>query len=146
LDSDEAAAEAAERIEGDPEGRALMDIEFVWLIFAAVFSAMAAWEFRGARTGIKVDLLDLGFPDMNEAQERLRDGIVAADKRSHRTARCLLRTCRAGCHGKFRCCDHLLSDRAGIPPPLGEYRGNAKGPGAPAPFVCAGRSRRGDGI
>jgi hypothetical protein len=63
-----------------------MDIEFVWLIFAAVFSAMAAWEFRGARTGIKVDLLDLGFPDMNEAQERLRDGIVAADKRSHRTA------------------------------------------------------------
>jgi hypothetical protein len=63
-----------------------MDINFVWLIFAAVFLAMAAWEFHGARTGIKVDLLDLGFSDMNAAQERLRDGIVVADKRSHLTA------------------------------------------------------------
>lgn len=58
----------------------------LWVIFTLIFAAMAGAEARMWRAGIRVDLIDLGFSDMNAAQEKLRDGIVDTDKRTHLSA------------------------------------------------------------
>ncbi len=61
-------------------------VSLLWAIFLVFFVVMAVRETLAAKRGLAVPTYDLGFPDMNEAQEILRQAIIQADRSSHRIA------------------------------------------------------------
>ena len=58
----------------------------LWLVFLVFFVVMTIREVRAASRGLPVREYDLGFSDMNEAQDILRQAIIEADRSSHKTA------------------------------------------------------------
>jgi len=64
-------------------GRSVLGTILLWALFTVLFVIMAERERRAASRGLDVPEYDLGFSDMNEAQEILRQSIIKADRGSH---------------------------------------------------------------
>jgi hypothetical protein len=56
-------------------------IALLWGVFAIFFAVMTIREIRAAIRGLPVPEYNLGFSDMNEAEEILRTAIIKADPR-----------------------------------------------------------------
>jgi hypothetical protein len=61
-------------------------IELIWLVFVCLFLGMGIREWRKAKRGLNIPVVDLGFSDLNAAHEGLRESIIEADRTSHRIA------------------------------------------------------------
>jgi hypothetical protein len=64
----------------------MLTFSIFWAIITIFFFFTAYRQYKMSRKGIKIKDLDLGFSDLNEAYNNLREGIIEADKSSHKIA------------------------------------------------------------
>lgn len=58
----------------------------IWLIFSFLFLSMTVFEYFKCKKGLKVDKINVGFSDLNDAYNKVNKAIVDSDRSSHKSA------------------------------------------------------------
>jgi len=58
----------------------------LWIVFSFMFAYFSYSEYCKSKKGLHVKKINVGFPDLNEAFNTVKEAIIISDKQSHSTA------------------------------------------------------------